>query len=298
MSYRTSSQSAAAAEAAAAEVEDRQQADRFSRGGEDLLASAVMLAELARERLGGERGEELARVLAEITAKTVARALEIEDKRRDLSARLPNPIREPVLRHFVGRKRGRAMTGTEAAEAALHDRNRVLRRERNKAQDAQRRRIEFNAEAQTANDLRVGNYITLGQELRSQEHLSQDDMTVLTRLEELAELEETGLAEKEDDDIQWISIQPIQEVSRLTSISPPAPISTAPTRRSGRAAISSRAVQSQLSQERHQAAAKEAKTKDSKKERKGRRMHKAVAEQTTQLNKILQEYVIPIRSSQ
>jgi hypothetical protein len=189
MSYRTSFQPAAAV----AEVEDRQQADRFRKGGEDLLASAVISAELARERLGGQRGEELARVLAEITAKTVARALEIEDKRGDLPARLPDPIREPALRHFVGRKRDRAMTGTEAAEAALRDRDRILRRERKEAQEALRRRIELNAEAQAANDLGVGNYIILGPELRSQERLSQNDVAMPASLEELAE--------KEDDDI-------------------------------------------------------------------------------------------------
>ena len=280
MSYRTSFQPAAAV----AEVEDRQQADRFRKDRENLLVSAVISAELARERLGGQREEELARVLAEITAKTVARALEIEDKRGDLSVRLPDPIREPALRHFVGRKRDRAMTGTEAAEAALRDRDRILRRERKEAQEALRRRIELNTEAQAANNLGVGNYIILGPELRSQERLSQNDVAMPASLEELAE--------KEDDDIQWISTQPIQKVSRLTSISPPAPSSTEPTRRSGRAAKPSQAIQSQLSQERHQAAAK-----DSKKERKGRRIRKAAAEQTTQLNKILQEYVIPIRSS-
>jgi hypothetical protein len=77
----------------------------------------------------------------------------------------------------------------------------VLQRERNKTQDAQRRRIEFNTEAQIANNLRIDNYIILGQELRSQEHLSQNDITVLTRLEELAELEETELAEKNNNNI-------------------------------------------------------------------------------------------------
>ena len=190
MSYRTSFQPAAAV----AEVEDRQQADRFRKSGEDLLISVIISAELARERLGGQREKKLARVLAEITAKTVARVLEIEDKRRDLPARLPDPIREPALRHFVGRKRDRAITGTEAAEVALRNRDRIFRRERKEAQDALRRRIELNAEAQAANNLGVGNYIILGQELRSQERLSQNDVAMPARLEELAE--------KEDDDIQ------------------------------------------------------------------------------------------------
>jgi hypothetical protein len=63
-------------------------------------------------------------------------------------------------------------------------------------------KVEINAEAQAANNLGVGNHIILGQELRSQERLSQNDVAIPARLEELAELEETRLAEKEDDDIQ------------------------------------------------------------------------------------------------
>jgi hypothetical protein len=189
MSYRTSFQPVAAAE-----VEDRQQVNRFRRGGEDLLISIIILAELVRERLGGQRGKEFVRILAEITAKTVARTLEIEDKRRDLFVRFSDPIREPALRHFVGRKRDRAMIGTETIEAALRDRDRILRRERKEAQDILRRRIELNAETQAANYFGVSNYIILGQELRSQERLSQNDVAMPARLEELAE--------KEDDDIQ------------------------------------------------------------------------------------------------
>jgi hypothetical protein len=168
MSYRTSFQPAAAV----AEVEDRQQADRFRKDRENLLVSAVISAELARERLGGQRKKELTRVLAEITAKTVARILEIKNKKRDLSARLPDPIREPALRHFVGRKRDRAIIKTEAAETALRNRDRILRRKRKETQEALRRRIELNAETQAANNLDINNHIILGPELRSQERLS------------------------------------------------------------------------------------------------------------------------------
>jgi hypothetical protein len=75
MSYRTNFQPAVAAE-----IEDRQQADRFRRNRKDLLASVVISAELARERLEEQREKELARILAEITAKIIARILEIKIK--------------------------------------------------------------------------------------------------------------------------------------------------------------------------------------------------------------------------
>jgi hypothetical protein len=119
-------------------VEDRQAGDRFRRGGEELLASVALSAELAREHLGGQEGEELAHAIAGDTAERVSQAMRMREKRENLPARLPDRIHVPVIRAFPhSRKRKRAMTGAEAAEAALRDRQRKLCKAQREADDAQ-----------------------------------------------------------------------------------------------------------------------------------------------------------------
>ena len=71
---------------------------------------------------GGQEREELAHAIASDTAKRVSQAMKMRKGRENLPAQLPNRICDPAIRTFPhSRKRRRAMTGAEAAEAVLRD---------------------------------------------------------------------------------------------------------------------------------------------------------------------------------
>ncbi|KAI9779695.1 MAG: hypothetical protein M1839_007193 [Geoglossum umbratile] len=57
-----------------------------------VLASVALSAELAREHLGGQEGEELAHAIAGDTAKRVSQAMRMREGRENLPARLPDRI--------------------------------------------------------------------------------------------------------------------------------------------------------------------------------------------------------------
>jgi hypothetical protein len=128
-------------------IEDRQAGDQFRGGGEELLASVALSAELAREHLGGQEGEELAHIIAGDTAKRISQAMKMREGRENLPARLPDRICEPAIQAFPHScKRKRAMTGAEAAEAALKDRQRKLYKAQREADKAQKVLAQMRAE--------------------------------------------------------------------------------------------------------------------------------------------------------
>ena len=120
-------------------VEDRQVKNRFREDEKELFASVTLSTKLVKEYLRRQKKKELMHAIASDTAKRVSQVMRMRKRKKNLSARLSNRIRESRIQTFRhSRNRKQAMMRVEAAEAALKDRQRKLRKTQREANEAQR----------------------------------------------------------------------------------------------------------------------------------------------------------------